>query len=113
MLDPFWQLSTGLEAPKRSKPFGKILTLLKEDMEPAIEKLIQVTVFRHAVEDGTADLEEEPEYPEVNDDAYRLREHIQNNATVNARFLLRVMKAVGGTDVHDFVQAFIRNPSGA
>ncbi|KAK0439085.1 uncharacterized protein EV420DRAFT_1769568 [Desarmillaria tabescens] len=111
-LDPFWQLSTGLEAPKHSKAFGKMIALLEEDMDPVIQKIAEVKRFERAVEEGTADPNEEPEYPEVNENAYLLRERITTNASANRTFLLRVMKVVGGTDVYNFVNAFVRSPSG-
>ncbi|KAK0197708.1 hypothetical protein F5146DRAFT_995340 [Armillaria mellea] len=111
LLDPFWQLASGLDAPKHSRPFGKIITLLEEDLEPVNDKIRLVRQFEREVEDGFRHREDTPRYNEVNEDAYDFRLYMIENQSPNKKFLLNVIEALGGDEVLAFVKEFVRNPS--
>ncbi|KAK0475976.1 hypothetical protein EDD18DRAFT_1470076 [Armillaria luteobubalina] len=100
LLDPFWQLAAGLEAPKHSRPFGKIVALLEQDMNTVIEKMKQVFRFQREMKDRFMRPEDEPLYEEVNEDAYELRGRITANQINNKKFLFDVIKALGGNEVY-------------
>ncbi|KAK0474710.1 hypothetical protein EDD18DRAFT_1116385 [Armillaria luteobubalina] len=110
-LDPFWQLASGLDAPKHSRPFGKIIALLEQDLEPVNIKVRLVSEFEREVSDGLRDADDVPRYNEVNEDAYNFRMHMLGHQSRNRKFLFKAIKALGGKEVLEFVQDFVTKPS--